>query len=216
MSVEPGLRSAAPRFGRVQAVLVPLVFTLSPVVGMVVLYAQVIPAPPASVARIICFAFMLALVAYAVARRGLDPVTASNVVALPFFLIGMYPAANSFIQRFVHVREPMVSLPYLLMCLISAFAVARTTPAFARTLHELLSIVAAILLAVSLAVVGQIVFIAWLLSGFGRGRREPAVSASRAAFHEQLDPRRLSPRARRDGQTRHIGRALRSRYRWFD
>ena len=50
----------------------------------------------------------------------------------------------------------MVSLPYLLMCLISAFAVARTTPAFARTLHELLSIVAAILLAVSLAVVGQV------------------------------------------------------------
>jgi hypothetical protein len=141
---------------RATPLLVPLVFTLSPVVGMVMVSAQVLPAHLPSVARIATCGFTIASVLYFIARRGRDPMTASNIVALPLFLIGMYPAAYTFAQQLGAVRETLVSVPYLIFCCWTAHLAARMTRPTARTLHEVLSIVAAILLALSVWVIGRV------------------------------------------------------------
>jgi hypothetical protein len=147
---------ARSRLARATPLLVPLVFTLSPVVGMVMVSAQVLPAHLPSVARIVICAFTIASVLYFIARRGRDPVTASNIVALPLFLIGMYPAAYTFAEQLTAVRESFVSVPYLVFCCWTAYLAARIPRHAARTVHEVLSIVAAILLALSVWVIGRV------------------------------------------------------------
>ena len=101
--------------------------------------------------------FAFASVAYLIARRGREPVTASNMVALPLFVMGMYPAAYTFAETLrVHTGGPVFSLLYLVFCLGTALVAARMPREAKRTLHDVLSIVAAILLMMSVWVVGGV------------------------------------------------------------
>ena len=142
---------------RARAFLVPLILVLSPVVGMVMVSARVLPAPGPSVARVMFCGFAFASVAYLIARRWREPVTASNMVALPLFMIGMYPAASTFAEKFTAITAGSVSsLLYLVFCLGTALVAARIPRESTRTLHDVLSIVAAILLTMSVWVLGGV------------------------------------------------------------
>lgn len=160
-------RPAPPgQFTRARAFLVPLILVLSPVVGMVMMSARVLPAPGASVARIMFCGFAFASAAYVIARRGREPVTASNIVALPLFLTGMYPAAYTFAEKLTAVSAgSLFSLPYLVFCFATALVAARMPRESARTLHDVLSIVAAILLTMSVGVVGGVY---WWPTGYSQ------------------------------------------------
>lgn len=148
-------RPAAPSLlTRTRALLVPLIFGLPPVVGTVMVSARVLPFPGSSVTRIIAFSTAVVLGAYLIARRGRPAVTASNIVALPLFLMGLYPAAFTFAENLTGVSASWFSPPYLILCLATAAVAARAPREAARTLHEVLSIVAVILLATAVWVIG--------------------------------------------------------------
>jgi Sulfatase len=139
----------------VTALLVPLVFTLGPAVGTVTMSAKVLPVHGPSIARVVVIGIAIASMAYAIARRRWDPVTASNVVALPLFLIAMYPAAYSLSQQFGVLRGSLFSIPYLAICVATGGIAPRMTDRAARSLHEVLRIVAAILLTFAISVFGR-------------------------------------------------------------
>jgi hypothetical protein len=134
--------------------LIPLTFAFIPVAGMILASQSMLP-EGSSVARMALLLIGTLTVAYFVLRRGRGAVAASNVLALPLLLVGLYPGANMLVASILPIRESAFAWAYLALCLVSGVTATRLHDKAARGLRDVLAIIAAIFLLFSLFVVGR-------------------------------------------------------------
>ena len=138
------------------AVAVPLVLSLAPVVGAVLASAPSTAAHGPSVVRIAASGFAAVLLLYALSVPRLGTVRASNVAAVPCFLVAVYPAFYTVVLSLVAVPRAAVSLPYLCLCVAAGVWAATIGPMRARGLHHMLAIVAAVFAVWASTVLGPV------------------------------------------------------------
>lgn len=138
------------------ALFVPFTFAISPVVAMVLLAAPVLPAPGGSVARLVVLALVAVAVVLSWLQRRCDIKVASNTVALPLLLIGVYPAAFALLLSVARISEGRFATFYLVVCAVLACLAYRTTGLNSRSLHHSLAVVALVFFVFSLSVLTRV------------------------------------------------------------
>lgn len=138
------------------AIFVPFTFAISPVMAMVLLAEPVLPAPLSSVARLVVFAMSAVAVGVACLQRRSDIVVASNTLALPLLLIGVYPAAFSLLLSAASIPEGQFAAFYLLLCAVVGVLAYRTKGRNSLGIHHTLAIVALVFFVFSASLVTRV------------------------------------------------------------
>jgi hypothetical protein len=151
-----------------------------------ILAAQAVNLPPRSaIGRITLILTAILTLIYGVLRRRYCRITASNALALPLLLAGLYPGAHALVSG-VPIQEQMFAWTYLTLCVISTLFVFRLTKSRGQELCDVLAIVAVVFLTYSLLVVVR-----------AYGVRQPSdarVGAAVARLSEPLPVPRAVPR----------------------
>ena len=133
-----------------------LSFGLVPVAGMILASREVLRPTGLSVFRISALLAVLLLILYALLRRFLSSEAASNSLGLPLLLVALYPGANTLAKAIPRVDLLQFAWLYLALCIFFAWATIRLRAGQARTLREVLMIIAVLFLAFSSFAIGSV------------------------------------------------------------
>jgi hypothetical protein len=139
----------------VVGLLMSLTFAFVPVAAMILASQSIMVPEGSSVARITLLLLASLTVVYCVLRRRTGAVAASNGLALPLLLGALYPGAMTLVVSIFSIRESIFAWAYLAFCVVSGVIATRLNDKAGGGLREVLGIIAAIFLFLSLFVVGR-------------------------------------------------------------
>jgi hypothetical protein len=138
----------------VAALVIPLTFALSPIVGMVLATQSMLLPPFLSIVRMFLIVGVVVVAVYTALRQGLTRTAATDVLGLALLLVSLYPLANSLAGPLLAVTEFQVASMYLALCGLSVLVPLRLANRQQQDLFQLLGVIAAVFLGFSTAFLG--------------------------------------------------------------
>lgn len=136
------------------ALLIPFVFALSPLASMLIATQETMPPPIESQLRMVALLAALVAVGYLGARAlGASVARASNMLALPTLLVGVYPFAVQAASHVYSGAESWLAWTYLIACAASACAALIVTEPVTTTWHHVLRRIAIVFAVLTAGVV---------------------------------------------------------------
>ena len=136
-------------------ILIPLTFAFTPVAAMILATHLVMLPAGSSIVRMALVLAACVGAMYAVLRSRKSPAAASSVLAVPLLLAALYPGAYTLASSVGSIPEMPFAWAYLSFCAASVPAIATRSEDAARGMRDVLAIIAGILVAFSLHVVGR-------------------------------------------------------------